>query len=841
MSDRTPAIEAARARMAAKAGISMAASKEVVRAAPTTEQGVPGAVLSPMGAFGGRPDWAYFLDDREFAAELQWPRSVEVNERMETTDAQVKGLLLSTFLPIRRFRWELDPAEARPGAIALAHEDLNLPVRGDEMMVPRRGGFNHDKHLSHSLRAVGQGHYHFEEVLELREDGLLHLNKLGTRPPRSIIGIRTDDHGNLEAIEQMAGGLGMGGGSRVLGGVVGGVRTLEASRLLVYLWDTADDGDQVGRSVLRSVWRNFLVKDALIRVDAVKHERNAMGIPWFEVDPGASKPQIESLAQRAEEIRASTVGGGAGPGKLRIAGVEGTLSDTIASIRYHDEQMAKALMQMLFNLGGDAASGARALGDTFAERAVELQGAIADWYCEATQAFIDKQIERNFGPGEASPQITYTRIETAEVAFTDLATAVKEGLVLVTPELRAYIEQRWKVPGQKDAPEPAQSPPAPPEAPEGPEPPGGAPKASEGQASPPPPAPGVGVGNDPSQTSPQSQTHGRQPKRSALAGKMAAALTAPMTWPELARASGTDPKNGTARRARDQLVADGAVLRETDGTLRPVMALALPDRDLKRAPLAFEVAAQVDFAAMENTFLSGRETLVAAYRDAQAQQIAELVAAVEAAEGDAAELATLTCDPVDVEVLAEPMMSIAEEGVASARAEHEAQMGVEAKATNVDKNRGHNRAIALAEPEIDVDELDKTVRERAEAASLTLAAGLSTSASKKAAAVSALEPEAAAEAVSAHLNSLTDAALDEQLGGATQQAYNSGRRAYMRAASPKEIYASEILDQSTCSACNSVDGTEWSTLGEAETSYPIGGYVECEGGLRCRGTLVAVY
>jgi hypothetical protein len=812
---REDAITAARARMAQKAGVSMAASKEVVRSAPTTEQGVPGAVLSPMGGFGGRPDWAYFVDDREFAAELQWPRSVEVNERMETTDAQVKGLLLATFLPIRRMRWELDPAEARPEAVDLFHEDLNLPVRGDEESVSRRGGFNHDKHLGHSLRAVGQGHYHFEELVEWHDpskggDGLLHLVKLATRPPRSIIGIRTDDHGNLEAIEQMTSGLGLGGG-RVFGGVVGGIRILKADRLLVYLWDTADDGDQVGRSVLRSCYRNFLVKDALIRVDAVKHERNAMGVPWFEVDPAASNEQIKSLAGKAEEIRASAVGGGAGPGKLRIAGVEGSLPDTIGSIRYHDEQMAKALMQMLFNLGGDANSGARALGDTFAERAIELQGAIADWYCEATQAFIDRQVQRNFGPDEASPQITYTRTETYEVAFADLAKAVKEGLILVTPELRAYVEERWKVPGQKDAPEPAGTPaPGPEDIGEG-EPAGPPPEAAEAPTRP-------------------------QPKRSALAEKMAAALTAPMTWPQLARAVGTDSKNGTARRARDQLLAEGVVLRGTDGTLQPAIALELPDRDLKRAPLAFEVAAQVDFASMEETFEQGRETLVDAYRTAQAQQIAQLVAAVEAADGDAAKLATLECDPVDVDVLAEPMMTIAEEGVASAKAEHEAQAGVSAS-----ERRTGNSGTSPKFAEADTEALEATVRERAEAASLTLAAGLATSASKKAAAVSALAPEAAAAAVSEHLNSLTDAALDEQLGGATQQAYNSGRRSYFRESGPKEIYASEILDQNVCTACNGIDGTEWATLAEAETAYPVGGYIDCEGGLRCRGTLVAVY
>jgi hypothetical protein len=831
MSER-PALAAARARLAAKAGpVSAAASKEVVRAAPTTEQGVPGAVLSPFGGFGGRPDWAYFIDDREFAVELQWPRSVEVNERMETTDAQVKGLLLATFLPIRRFRWELDPADAKPEAVALTHEDLNLPVRGDEESVSRRGGFNHDKHLGHALRAVGQGHYHFEEKVEWRDpakggDGLLHLVKLATRPPRSIIGIRTDDHGNLEAIEQMAGGIGIAGGQRIMGGIVGGIRVLKADRLLTYLWDTADDGDQVGRSVLRACYRNFLVKDALIRVDAVKHERNAMGIPWFEVDPATSKEQIESLAQRAEEIRASTVGGGAGPGKLRIAGVEGTLPDTIASIRYHDEQMAKALMQMLFNLGGDANSGARALGDTFAERAIEFQGAIADWYCEATQAFIDRQIERNFGPGEASPQISYTRTETYEVAFADLANGVKEGLIAVTPELRAYVEERWKVPGQKGAPEL-------------PEPvnPGANGGQSREEAAPTPAS--AAEGGSKALPAPPAPA---QPKRTALAERLLTTLTAPMTWPQLAKAAGTDPKNGTARRARDLLMADGGIYKRTDGTLAPVVALSLPERDLKRAPLPFEVTAQVDFAAMEDTFTQGRASLVDTYRAAQAAQIDQLVAEVEAAAGDAAALATLDCDPVDVDVLAGPLLAIAEAGVTSAESEHEAQMG--ASASDGDQS-GHSRAkkpgIAFTEPEIDGDRLEATVRERAETASLTLSSGLAGSASKKAASVSTLEPEAAATIVRDHLTSLSDAALTEQLGGATQQAYNAGRFSYMDAAGPKSLYSSEILDGNTCTECNAVDGTEYDTMAELREDYPVGGYVGCLAGLRCRGTGIATY
>lgn len=788
MPDRAK-IDAALARMGPPPASMAGELTPTQRRAPRKEIGAPGEVLSVgVGFGGGAPSWGYFADDREYAPELQWPQSTTVYERMET-DAQLKGLLLATTLPIRRFRWELDPNDADPAIVAHISEDLNLPIRGAEPTPKRRGGVRHDRHLAHALRALSQGHYHFEEVYELRDDGLLHLRKLGTRPPRSIVGIRTDEHGDLLAIEQMSTGFSAAGGLEQFG-----TRLLEANRLLTYRWDTADDGDQVGRSILRSCYREWLVKDRLIRVDAVKQERNGMGIPWFETDPSLSSDQLDSLALLAEEVRAGTTGGGAGPGKLRIAGTEGTLPDTMASIRYYDEAMAKSLMLLLFNLGGGAESGARALGETFADWYLDMQGAIADWYIEQTQALIERIATYNWGPDEQVPVLAYTRVETAELAFADLAEGVDKGLIAVDEDLRAYIGERFKLPGQVGAPTPAPAAPAP----------------------------------TPEEPDPEPALAAAQPARSALAEKMAAALRAPMTWPELARAVGSDPKNGTARRARDLLLAEGAIRRDGPGAkLAPALALAMPDRDLKREPLPFEIAAGVNFAAMEDTFLEGREQLVDAYRQAQAAQVDELVAEVEAAGGDAVKLATLRCEPVAEDALYEALLEIAEAGVASARAERDAQV--------------NPKAVALAEVAVDEEKLQKTVRERAEATALTLAAGLAASASKRAAAVSALAPDAAAAAVRDHLEGLTDAALTEQLGGATQQAYNSGRRAYMAESRPKEVWASEILDGAACANCSAIDGTTWATLAEAEVAYPLGGYVDCEGGLRCRGTLVAVY
>lgn len=56
-------------------------------------------------------------------------------------------------------------------------------------------------------------------------------------------------------------------------------------------------------------------------------------------------------------------------------------------------------------------------------------------------------------------------------------------------------------------------------------------------------------------------------------------------------------------------------------------------------------------------------------------------------------------------------------------------------------------------------------------------------------------------------------------------------------------YASELLDGSTCGPCSLLDGREFATEDEARAFYPpdLGYHVRCEGGPRCRGTLVRVW
>ena len=104
-----------------------------------------------------------------------------------------------------------------------------------------------------------------------------------------------------------------------------------------------------------------------------------------------------------------------------------------------------------------------------------------------------------------------------------------------------------------------------------------------------------------------------------------------------------------------------------------------------------------------------------------------------------------------------------------------------------------------------------------------------------------LDARDVATAVQGHLSQLSDAYLEERLGGALTAAQNTARAAVFKENGPERYYASELLDSNTCSHCVARDGTQYADLMSAERDYPSGGYKDCEGFERCRGLVVGVY
>lgn len=109
--------------------------------------------------------------------------------------------------------------------------------------------------------------------------------------------------------------------------------------------------------------------------------------------------------------------------------------------------------------------------------------------------------------------------------------------------------------------------------------------------------------------------------------------------------------------------------------------------------------------------------------------------------------------------------------------------------------------------------------------------------------LSAMLPADARAGVLAEVDRASDAGiLDAGRRGANRAAGHVRIGVAARATTPPaQQYASELLDAATCGPCSLVDGREYPTLDRAHADYPEGFYRSCEGGDRCRGTLVYVW
>lgn len=154
-----------------------------------------------------------------------------------------------------------------------------------------------------------------------------------------------------------------------------------------------------------------------------------------------------------------------------------------------------------------------------------------------------------------------------------------------------------------------------------------------------------------------------------------------------------------------------------------------------------------------------------------------------------------------------------------------------------------------ADQDIDLSPVIPARDDYADEAELTvslLARGMETSAAREAQRIAGpeLDADAVADGVREHLQSLTDAEPKRALGGALHGAVNAGRFATFAAGPLGSLYATEVMDASTCPACAEVDGRficNTDDLAPLYKLYPLTGYINCEGGIRCRGSVTGVW
>jgi hypothetical protein len=655
-------------------------------------------------------------------------------------------------------------------------KDLSLNIKEHEPL-PRqkyRNRFDFGKHLSDALVSIIMGHYAFEQVGEIGDDGNWHLTKLAPRPPETITEINIDAKGDLLGFKQLF-----------------SPQMIPVNRVTWYPY-MMEGANWTGRSLLRACYRNWLRKDRLLRVDAQKQERNGIGIPIAEAPPGMSGGAMLRLDMLMRKMRAGDTSGGAVPNgtKVSLVGTTGTLPDTIASIRLDNEEMARSWLAMFMQLG-QTQTGSRALGTEFIDFFADALDELANWIC---QIFTASVIENWWGwnvdeEADATPQLVYSRNPDSAFSGREFAMLLERGAIVMDDELENSIRERYGLPMRK---------------------------------------PGL-----PQPVVPQPNLSEPWPP---MSGEQTGGVTTP------------SPSNSPAGQGpmSDVPVYGARGSSERTVTGKSLSPVTLPNRPLRRELFAHELKAAVDWGSADANWKQQRDLLVSAVRKPQLQQMDELHDQLAEAGNSLAKIGEIQATPLLEDIIFTHMSTMATMGA------HDAQQ------------EASRQGITLQLP--DLNQLSEDQRERAKVVDKFLADTLTNSAKSSAFvyAGGSLDGKTIADKVKEDLINLTTGYLQDQLGGALTSAMNDGRKATMAVAQARvqpqpvksskgkpikaqagepafTVYASELLDSETCDPCAAIDGTAYETIDDAEVDYPAGGYTDCDGWSRCRGTLIAVY
>lgn len=392
--------------------------------------------------------WQVDLDG-ESTPELQWPLNLPIYDAMVRQDAQVASVLRAVTHPVRRTAWRIEPNGAPDHVVEHVALDLGLPIKGREDLAPGRlrDRFSWNDHLRHALLMLRYGHIFFEQVYRpAGDDGLLHLRKLGPRMPRSISKFNVARDGGLISIEQHPDSLTTSTAGKGI--------TLPVTRLVGYVYER-EAGNWAGQSLLRQAYKNWIIKDRLLRTQAQAIDRNGMGIPKYTGAPNGSTEDLTKGREIATEMRGGDNAGVAiaHGAELELMGVSGTVPDADVPIRYHDEQIARAVLAHFLNLGTQ--TGSWALGSTFADFFTQSLQAVAQDVADVTTAHvIEDLVDLNYGTEMPAPKLVFDEIgsQTGALALA-IKNLVDSGVLTADEGLEAHLRLGLGLPTKTDAQE----------------------------------------------------------------------------------------------------------------------------------------------------------------------------------------------------------------------------------------------------------------------------------------------------------------------------------------------------------------------------------------------------
>ena len=437
---------------------------------------------------GGVSFTSGIIDSDEFNDKLTGQEGVRTYDKMRRTDAKVAGLLNAVLMPCLGATYDIELPDEDDPAFARTTEEHVQFLREN---LFQRLDFT-TEFLRHALSCIWSGYSWFEKVY-VPENSKLYLSKLSPRIASTVLKWNTTGSGELETITQET-------------WKDGAVQKIEIPRSKIALFTfQREANDYEGTSLLRPVYRHWLIKDTLYKLDAIRNERYAVGVPHIKL-PADYSAEMLTMAKAigknwkgAEQSYVVSVEGM----EINILQVQGGESlDLIPTIKHHDEMIPMVGLAQFLSYG-TTETGSRALGESSQAFFYDaLRGWLDDLMDQANREVCWPLLDLNY-PNQPRPRLGYSELGSASLsAVIDGLQRIGEVFITPTRDIENDLRDRFNLPPLLDeeefnppkskavAPAPGFLPGAPPAKPEEPTPKPAKPPVGEGTDEPPEPPAG---------------------------------------------------------------------------------------------------------------------------------------------------------------------------------------------------------------------------------------------------------------------------------------------------------------------------------------------------------------
>lgn len=384
--------------------------------------------------FGG------IITREEYNNDLIRFKGLEQYDIMRRSDGTVRAALKVCKQPILSATWNIEAASDKQ-----ADQDKAEFIRQQLFE-----NINFYDVLSEILTYLEFGFSVFEKVydyVDYNGKQLIGLKGLESRKQRTIYNWETAPSGDKKAelgIRQIT---------------PNGAFSIPMGKLCVFTYDREGDNYE-GISMLRAAYKHWKMKDNLELIDAIRHERQGLGIITVEPPEGATENDIDDAMEAARNARASEEAVIKKPKDwliefMDMRGGPGTVSDIQTSLEYHKREITKSVLAQFLELGGSGkgSSGSRAVSQDHSQLFTMALEHVAK-YIQSTfnRNLIKELIDLNFSDSEGYPTLEHSKIGDEDIAET--ATAINQLMTVQAltpdPDLEQALRNMMHLPDLPD-------------------------------------------------------------------------------------------------------------------------------------------------------------------------------------------------------------------------------------------------------------------------------------------------------------------------------------------------------------------------------------------------------